>query len=65
MRIQTQFLIINVIGGIAVLGGYVIALINHPKIRGELWGGVQKIYDFGLLCLCSFLPLVIVLQCII
>ena len=42
MRVQTQFLIINVIGGIAVLGGYVIALINHPKTRGELWRGVPE-----------------------
>ena len=31
MRIQTQFLWINLIGGIAVLGGYIIALINHPE----------------------------------
>ncbi|MBH50753.1 MAG: hypothetical protein VYA83_05305 [Candidatus Neomarinimicrobiota bacterium] len=42
MRIQTQFLIINIIGGIAVLGGYVVALINHPDTRGELWGGVPE-----------------------
>ena len=42
MRIQTQFLIINIIGGIAVLGGYVIALVNHPDTRSELWGGVPE-----------------------
>tara|TARA_B100001250_G_scaffold400955_1_gene412208 strand:+ start:15 stop:554 length:540 start_codon:yes stop_codon:yes gene_type:complete len=42
MRIQTQFLIINIVGGIAVLGGYIIALINHPQTRGELWGGVPE-----------------------
>ncbi len=42
MRIQTQFLLINIIGGIAVLGGYVIALINHPETRNELWGGVPE-----------------------
>ena len=31
MRIQSQFLWINLIGGIAVLGGYIIALIYHPE----------------------------------
>ena len=40
MRIQTQFLWINLIGGIAVLGGYIIALIYHPETRTDLWGGV-------------------------
>ena len=42
MRIQTQLLIINFIGGIAVLGGYVVALINHPHTRNDLWGGVPE-----------------------
>ncbi len=42
MRIQTQFLLINIIGGIFVLGGYVVALINHPETRNELWGGVPE-----------------------
>ena len=42
MRVQTQFLLINIIGGIAVLGGYVIALINNPETRNELWGGVPE-----------------------
>ena len=37
MRVQTQFLLINIIGGIAVLGGYVIALINNPETRNELY----------------------------
>ncbi len=40
MRIQSQFLWINLIGGIAVLGGYIIALIYHPETRNYLWGGV-------------------------
>ena len=40
MRIQTQFLWINLIGGIAVLGGYIIALIYHPETRTDLWGDV-------------------------
>ena len=42
MRVQTQFLLIIIIGGIAVLGGYVIALINNPETRNELWGGVPE-----------------------
>lgn len=42
MRIQNQLLLINIIGGISVLGGYVIALMNHPKNRNELWGGVPE-----------------------
>ena len=40
MRIQTQFLWINIIGGIAVLGGYIFALLSHPETRSDLWGGV-------------------------
>ena len=42
MRIQTQFLLLNVIGGIFVLGGYIFALVNHPETRNELWGGVPE-----------------------
>ena len=40
MRIQTQFLWVNIIGGIAVLGGYIFALLSHPETRSDLWGGV-------------------------
>lgn len=40
MRIQTEFLWINIIGGFLVLGGYVYALITHPESRLDLWGGV-------------------------
>ena len=42
MRVQTQFFLINIIGGVAVLGGYIIALLNHPETRNELWGGVPE-----------------------
>jgi hypothetical protein len=31
---------INLLGGIAVLGGYAYGLATHPLTRGELWGGV-------------------------
>ena len=42
MKIQGQFLWINIIGGIAVLGGYLYALLAHPILRGQLWGGVPE-----------------------
>ena len=42
MRIQSQFLWINIIGGILVLGGYIYALIQHPDTRSDLWGGVPE-----------------------
>ena len=38
---QTVFLIINMIGGIAVLGSYVIGLGMFPEYREALWGGVK------------------------
>jgi hypothetical protein len=34
--------IINVIGGIAVLGSYVIGIMGHPETRDALWGEVPK-----------------------
>lgn len=36
------FLIINLIGGIAVLGGYLVCLYVYPDQREALWGGVQS-----------------------
>ena len=59
MRIQTQFLLINIIGGIAVLGGYVIALINHPETRNQLWGGVPENLRFWI----TILIINILLRC--
>ena len=44
MRIQNQLIIINIIGGLFVLGGYVYALINNPTNRMQLWGGVPENY---------------------
>lgn len=35
-------LLINLIGGIAVLVSYAIGIINHPETRGALWGGVPR-----------------------
>ena len=42
MRLQSQVLWINIIGGILVLGGYIYALIQHPNTRSDLWGGVPE-----------------------
>ena len=42
MSIQKQFLWINIIGGLSVLGGYLYALLAHPILRGQLWGGVPE-----------------------
>jgi len=37
------FLVINVLGGIAVLGSYAVGLMQHPGRGLELWGGVPKL----------------------
>ena len=42
MRTNIQFLWINIIGGVAVLGGYVYALLNHPDTGNDLWGGIPQ-----------------------
>ncbi|MFW2388447.1 MAG: hypothetical protein ACN4G0_08925 [Polyangiales bacterium] len=35
---KKNWLAINVLGGIAVLGSYAHGLITHPETRGQLWG---------------------------
>ncbi|MBN2158361.1 MAG: hypothetical protein JW807_03125 [Spirochaetes bacterium] len=35
-------LVINIIGGAAVLGSYAIGIITHPDTRGALWGEVPR-----------------------
>ncbi len=39
---KKMFAAINVIGGIAVLGSYVIWLGANPETRGLLWGGIPE-----------------------
>lgn len=50
---RLTLLIINVLGGTAVLGSYAHSLANHPDTRGALWGGVpealQPIYTISML----------------
>ncbi len=45
MSIQKQFIWINIIGGLSVLGGYVYALLEHPVLRGQIWGGVPETWQ--------------------
>ena len=46
---KKAWLIINVVGGVAVLGSYVHGLATHPETRGELWGSMpvelQAVYN--------------------
>jgi hypothetical protein len=40
MSPRTIFILINVVGGIAVLASYVIGIVKEPVLRGQLWGNV-------------------------
>ncbi len=50
---QIILLIINVIGGIAVIGSYVHGIVTHPGTGNALWGGVpasmRSLYATGML----------------
>lgn len=35
-------MLVNIIGGIAVLAGYAFTLVNNPETRNDLWGGVPE-----------------------
>jgi len=39
---KKQWLAINVLGGIAVLGSYAHGLITHPQTRNLLWGDMPE-----------------------
>ena len=41
MPATATFLFVNIIGGLAVLGGYIICLYCFPAQREMLWGNVQ------------------------
>ena len=41
MNQPSLFLLINVTGGIAVLGSYVVGLAYFPEYRNDLWGGIR------------------------
>ena len=37
---RLKLLIINLVGGLSVLGSYVYGLEGHPETRGQIWGGI-------------------------
>ena len=39
---QTIFLMVQIFGGLAVLGSYAWGLMTHPDTRMDLWGGVTE-----------------------
>ena len=41
MSPQSNFLLVNIIGGLAVLGSYAAGLGFFPEYRDDLWGGVR------------------------
>ena len=41
---MVNFLIVNLVGGSAVLGSYIIGLANFPEYRNDLWGGIHGIW---------------------
>ena len=56
----TIFLVVNIIGGILVLGSYLICFIQFPEERTKLWGEVpkktqQRIVPFMLLAAAGYL----------
>lgn len=42
MSYRTLLLVVNVIGGLAVLGSYAWGIATHPGAGGALWGGVPS-----------------------
>ena len=41
MSSQTIFLVVNLLGGFAVLGGYIAFLSSYPQHGEALWGGIH------------------------
>jgi hypothetical protein len=39
---RRSLLILNVLGGIAVLGSYVLGIASHPNAGSQVWGGVPE-----------------------
>ena len=57
MSNRTSMIIINLIGGAAVLGSYVWGILSYPETRGEVWGGIpddmQSFYTTSMLTAAS------------
>lgn len=46
------FIILNIVGGIAVLGSYVYYLQHYPELKTALWGGIpQSIQPVYTICM--------------
>lgn len=41
-RLRIIFLIVNVVGGVAVLGSYAYGLLTEAALRGRLWGSIPE-----------------------
>jgi hypothetical protein len=39
---RQSLLVLNVLGGMAVLGSYVWGIQSHPETSGQVWGGVPE-----------------------
>ncbi len=60
---KIAMIVINVLGGAAVLGSYAHGLMTHPETSNDLWGGVpaglQPFYTLSmLLAAAGYFPLV-------
>lgn len=40
MNSRTTMVVLNLIGGVAVLGSYAWGLLSFPETRGQIWGGI-------------------------
>lgn len=40
MNSRSSMIVLNLIGGIAVLASYAWGLLSFPETRGEIWGGI-------------------------
>jgi len=51
---KTALVLLNVVGGVAVLGSYVHGLLSNPLTRGDVWGGIPEplklVYTVSMLC---------------
>jgi hypothetical protein len=51
---KSALVLLNIVGGTAVLGSYVHGIVSNPLTRGEVWGGVPEslrpLYVVSMLC---------------
>jgi hypothetical protein len=53
-RSKAALVMLNAIGGAAVLGSYVHGIASNPMTRGDVWGGIpgplEPVYTISMLC---------------